>query len=204
METETTTGTLVGSAEEVKNGQRAVLGPDTALLSARNARTTTRAPSGASQRGPRSHTQASDNGLSPHFQSALNEQMSQMRAQIEEQAIQIARQANTGSEAEAKVSLSDLAAALETVTTGGRPPATRVERFFDYFPPFTCICALLCIGFAWLGLSPLTKATGVDPKVAEKLVLTSTGFLDIAKIFAGAIVGSATTAIAVRAAKRKR
>ena len=143
-------------------------------------------------------------GFPKEFSDALDKQISQIRDQIEEQAIQIAQKESDPSTREVQVSLSHLTEAIDIVTAASAPSTTRLDRFFAYVPPFTLICFLLCVAFAWLGLSPLAKATSVDPKVAEKLVLTSSGFLDIAKIFAGAIVGSATTATAARIAKRRR
>ena len=59
----------------------------------------------------------------------------------------------------------------------------------DYFPPVALLSALLAFVFAALGLWAILGAEGENA-----VKLGSQGFLDIAKIFAGAIVGSATAA----------
>lgn len=59
-------------------------------------------------------------------------------------------------------------------------------RFFELFPPFTILCFLLAIIFAFFGIYALnnnSKITGGN------------GFIDISKIFAGAIVGSTTSIV---------
>jgi hypothetical protein len=56
------------------------------------------------------------------------------------------------------------------------------KPFFELFSPFTLICFALTLAFGGLGLS------SKDSKI-------SSSFLDIAKIFAGALVGSTTSNI---------
>ncbi len=62
--------------------------------------------------------------------------------------------------------------------------------FFDYILPVALLSAILACAFAALGLWAVLGQQNV------KEGLGSQGFLDIAKIFAGAIVGSATVVVA--------
>ena len=67
-----------------------------------------------------------------------------------------------------------------------------LEGFFGYVPPVACLSAILAFAFAALGLWALLGSSAVESALGKQ----SSGFLDIAKIFAGAIVGSATAAVA--------
>ncbi len=138
--------------------------------------------------------------LSASLKASLDEHLAQLREQIAGRADEIANaDAGPGSGAPRPVDLSSLAKALDETVKGGQANVDGKLHFFELFPPFTCVCAVLCLAFATLGLMPLFA----DPAVAAKAAASTSGFLDIAKIFAGAIVGS-TTSVVLAASKAKR
>jgi len=142
--------------------------------------------------------------LSKNLNASLDEHLAKLKGQIADRAYDLASastDSSATSEGEAvRVDFSSLAKAIDEVTKGQVTPLEHRTRFFDLFPPFTCVCAVLCLAFATLGLLPLVAT---DPTVAAKVGGQASGFLDIAKIFAGAIVGS-TTSIALSSARAKR
>lgn len=74
-------------------------------------------------------------------------------------------------------------------------PPTFIYRFFELFPPITIVCFILTIAFGGFGIYALNNSgSGIQ---------NGNSFIDIAKIFAGAIVGS-TTSIAVKAYTNRR
>lgn len=134
--------------------------------------------------------------LSANLGQALDERLAQLRIQITDRAEAIAKSdADPLVAAPVTVDISCLAAAIDEVTHGRNFVPERKPRFFELFPPFTCVCAVLCVIFAALGLAPvlIQKASG--------LTSSAQSFLDLAKIFAGAIVGS--TSVALSSAKRR-
>jgi hypothetical protein len=142
--------------------------------------------------------------LSPSLASSLDEQIQKLRGEIIERAYthaesreptRIAAATPAGSAVPIDVSLQDVSTAFDEAVgqsyqTGG------ITRFFDIFSPFTCICFLLCAVFGLFGYLAL-KTTDV------RLAAQASGFLDIAKIFAGALVG-ATSSTALAAIKSRR
>lgn len=142
--------------------------------------------------------------LSKNLNASLDDHLAKLKEQIADRAYALAS-ASTDSPVTSEgegvhVDLSILAKAIDEVTKGRFTPLEHRTRFFDLFPPFTCVCALLCLAFATLGLLPLVAT---DSNVAAKVGGQASGFLDIAKIFAGAIVGS-TTSIALSSSRAKR
>jgi hypothetical protein len=134
-------------------------------------------------------------GLSPPLISALDEHLSRIRQRIAERAIDLAAETQSPEGNEIQVSLDDLTRAVSE-SVGSSAAGTRSAqstRFFELFPPFTCICAALCVAFAILGLLALGGNLRATP--GADLAKVSSGFLDIAKIFAGAIVGSTAASI---------
>ena len=145
--------------------------------------------------------------LSPSLAGSLEDEIQKLKRKIIDGACERAAQrtappddgqaATTGT-VSGGVTLQDLAAAIDEAT-GNRAlratPPTFFESFFERFPPFACICFILCLLFGGLGL----MAAG-----GGKLANSTSGFLDVAKIFAGALVGStSTTALAaIKAGKR--
>ena len=124
---------------------------------------------------------------------ALDEKLRNLRNDIALRADELANPDN--SVTPKAIDIEDVAAAIGDLVRGsGRFAPTRVERFFEIFSPFTCVCALLCLAFAWLGFYSLSPSGSNLKQAAEP-------FLDIAKIFAGAIVGSTSTAIVARRRK---
>ena len=145
--------------------------------------------------------------LSANLNASLDEHLAKLKKQIADRAYDLAgastdaSEASEASEGEMKcVDIPSLAKAIGEVTKEQGNPPEHGTRFFDLFPPFTCVCAGLCLAFATLGLLPLVAT---DPNVASKAGGQASGFLDIAKIFAGAIVGS-TTSIALSSSRAKR
>ena len=138
--------------------------------------------------------------LSPSLKASLDDHLARVRDQIADRADEIANATSgPGESTQNSVDLSSLAKAIDEMIKGQQNPSEGKLRFFDLFPPFTCVCAVLCLAFATLGLLPLFA----DQAVAAKATASASGFLDIAKIFAGAIVGS-TTSIALGSSKAKR
>jgi hypothetical protein len=147
-------------------------------------------------------------GLSTSLTGSLDEQIQKLRGQIIERAYARAQsrapmQPTAESSAETvaiDVSLQDVSAAFDEAVGQSYPQTDATVRtfsFFDIFSPFTCICFLLCIAFGGLGLSALKTA---DPKLATQ----ASGFLDVAKIFAGALVGSTSSTALAAIKSRKR
>jgi hypothetical protein len=124
---------------------------------------------------------------SPLFQ-ALEDHLAKIRKKILDRAQEIA------SEAKDELSVTHLAAAIGEYAPGKQvlPTGEVVAKggFFDYVPPVALLSAILAFAFAALGLWAILGQPDV------KSGLGTQGFLDIAKIFAGAIVGSATTVVA--------
>ena len=124
--------------------------------------------------------------ISPNLQKALEDEVLRLKTGVEERARQLALErvtvipedgmsAEEGAVALPSVQMSDLNLALDE-TLGKKTAAVPKISFFDLFPPFSCLCFLLCLIFGGFGMARSTS-----------------GFLDIAKIFAGALVGSTTS-----------
>ena len=118
----------------------------------------------------------------------LDEHMAKIKKKILYRAQEIA------SDAEDELSVTHLAAAIDEYAPGthvfSHGEVTVKRGFFDYVPPVALLSAILAFAFAALGLWPILGQQSV------KESLGSQGFLDIAKIFAGAVVGSATAVVA--------
>lgn len=134
--------------------------------------------------------------LNEATESFLKQEMGRLTEQIKSKACLLAQarvqsQAahSTANDAEEKriddsqPNYQDIAEAFDE-TIGRREIPVAKTSFFDLFPPFTLLCFSLCIVFGAFGLFGGKKDTNYNG-----------GFLDISKIFAGAIVGSATTSI---------
>lgn len=141
--------------------------------------------------------------LSPSLTGSLDEQIQKLRNQIIERAYvraegrdSIQTESPSTTSGLVDVSLQDVSAAFDE-TIGQSDLQARRFSFFDIFSPFTVICFLLCIVFGWLGFLALKPATD------SKLAAQASGFLDVAKIFAGALVG-ATSSTAIAAIKSRK
>src|SRR5262245_39323842 len=122
------------------------------------------------------------------LEQALSDHMLKIRKKILSRAQQIA------SDTKDELSVTHLAAAIGEYAPGMQlvasgDGATR-KWFIDYVPPVAFLSAVLAVAFAALGLWAIIGQPDV------KTGLGGQGFLDIAKIFAGAIVGSATAVVA--------
>ncbi|MBX9298674.1 hypothetical protein [Chromobacterium piscinae] len=125
--------------------------------------------------------------------------MDVLKQQIRDRAGEIARYRSEDDAAGVQVDVGSLGLAVDELLQG-RSVAER-PGFFDLFPPFTCVCALLCLAFAGFGLLfPLFADSVAGAGKGSALVA---GFLDIAKIFAGAIVGS-TSSVVLAASRTRR
>ena len=122
---------------------------------------------------------------------AVTDELAQLKKRVEERALELAQKraddgisagvaGQTGNVPVPVVQIGDISVALDEAL-GKRIPPEPKTSFFDLFPPFTCLCFLLCLIFGFFGLRSADK---------------NNGFLDIAKIFAGALVGSTTTSMA--------
>jgi len=132
-------------------------------------------------------------GFSPHLQGSLDEKIASLKDQIAERARGLAlerakTQAAGKKQQGSAVDVSDLSQAIDEALCNGAAPA-REATFFDLFSPFTCLCFLLCVTFGGLGLFA-RAGTGASGGGAAP----TQGFLDIAKIFAGALAGSTVSA----------
>ena len=129
---------------------------------------------------------AEETGISI-LEKVLDEHLVKVKEKILNKAKEIA------SQDQEDLSVTHLATAINEYAPGNPSIAANVikdrRRFFDYVPPVTVLSAILAFAFAGLGLWALLG----KPEVRE---LGSQGFLDIAKIFAGAIVGSASAVVA--------
>ncbi|MCD4487248.1 hypothetical protein LQR31_22510 [Chromobacterium vaccinii] len=133
------------------------------------------------------------------LEAALDDRLAMLRRQIRERAQEISSAESGGDPTAAGMDISALGQAVDELLQG-RSVAER-PGFFDLFPPFTCVCALLCLAFASFGLLfPLFADSVAGAGKGSALVA---GFLDIAKIFAGAIVGS-TSSIVLSASRARR
>ncbi len=130
------------------------------------------------------------------FDSVMDAGLAKLKAKLMKRAEIFATDSSTTKEP-IRVSLIDLTRAIDEILDGRllheEPQPKWYEQFFKYFPPFTCLCAILCLAFAALGL---LIPTPTDQNIAKTTGNQIAGFLDIAKIFAGAIVGS-TASIAL-------
>ena len=138
--------------------------------------------------------------IASNLKGSLDDHLSALREQITARAEEIANAGPPSPDGmKNPVDLPSLNQAILEIIKGHVPSAQVGLRFFDLFPPFTCVCAVLCLAFAALGLMPLYA----DSQVVTKAGSSITGFLDIAKIFAGAIVGS-TTSVALGSIRSRR
>jgi len=130
-------------------------------------------------------------GLSPHLQGSLDEKIANLKDQIADRARGLALErtkSQTGGkkQPDGAVDVSDLSQAIDEALCNNALPARRTT-FFDLFSPFTCLCFLLCLTFGGFGLFARSGAPGGGAAPTQ-------GFLDIAKIFAGALAGSTVSA----------
>ncbi len=118
------------------------------------------------------------------LQRTLDEHLLRLRGKILQRAEGLA------SDEQEEPGVSHLAKAIAEFAPGRAGSVELRNGFFSYFSPLAVLSSMLAIAFAGLGL----WATLGNPEV--KANLGGQGFLDIAKIFAGAIVGSATATVA--------
>ena len=134
--------------------------------------------------------------LSANLLDCLNDHTAELKEKIVVRARTLAAQRTGAGNNGSPITLPDLSQAISDVTCD-RPKVisipTRAERLFAFLPPFTLVSAGLCAIFAVLGW--LALHGNADSKFAG----SAAGFLDIAKIFAGAIVGSSAVASKAKA-----
>jgi hypothetical protein len=133
-----------------------------------------------------------DTVLSGGFDQVLTEHLAQIRAAIIARAEELAEE-ERGEDSPMKPAIRPIhyLKAIDELAPGREfdPAALKQSglwhRFLDSVSPITLIASLLTIVFAAFGL----WAVSSDPKG-----INGAAYLDIAKIFAGAIVGSASVA----------
>lgn len=132
-------------------------------------------------------TDGSGSPLGASLEQSLDAHLQRVRDKI------VQRSADLAAQAREPVGVSHLARALEQFAPGREVPDGIMneprEGPFARFPPLAILSSLLAIAFAGLGLWATLGSAEV------KQGLGGQGFLDIAKIFAGAIVGSATATV---------
>jgi len=133
-----------------------------------------------------------------NLEACLDEYLNRIKECIRQRATELTEPSFPGNaQSHSSFGLQELTQAIDEFAPGvpvqiGREKWHNV--LFQYFPPFTILCFLLAIIFGYLGFSAWSK----DPNHS-----VGSGFLDIAKIFAGAIVGS-TSATAISNLSRKK
>jgi hypothetical protein len=125
--------------------------------------------------------------LSETLSSALGDYLTTVRSRILDRATEIASTSQVPKDHPDRVALElvHLSKAIEDIAPS-EPRLTDIGfpgRILDWLTSFTGVAAMLAIAFAVLGLVPSLASKGGDGGKA---------FLDIAKIFAGAVVGSAS------------
>ena len=151
--------------------------------------------------------------LSASAQAVLDEDIDRLRQRVIDRASKLAEKSGLVQSSESDVSPITPANVSRAFMAEAGNVADWWDGFFGYFPPFLIVCTILCIAFALLGF----KGTPTDDALASGIsgaasaakhgaVSQSTlaGFLDIAKIFAGAIVGSASGAVAAKLRKQAK
>jgi hypothetical protein len=135
--------------------------------------------------------EAEDSRFTDSVLNALQEHLSDVKKQIKKRAIELAMEDQQ--QKDQKVGLKYMTSALNEFAPGHKVPKTQpglIERFFTIFSPLTVISTVLAIVFGVLGLWGSGAFGKINPDAAK--LLEPKAYLDIAKIFAGAIVGSAT------------
>lgn len=122
------------------------------------------------------------------LQKSLDDHLRRVREKIVQKAEDLA-----SDDEQEEVGISHLAKAIEQYAPSHEIPRSELvearDGFLAHFPPLAVLSSMLAIAFAALGLWATLGSAEV------KANLGGQGFLDIAKIFAGAIVGSATATI---------
>jgi hypothetical protein len=145
---------------------------------------------------PKKHSASLE--LSTNLAGSLDEQLKKLRDQVVERSFALAQErlplslsesADDTHEVPVDISLEDVSEAFK-LAVGRRFISEPKTTFFDLFPPFTCLCFLLCLVFGALGL--FAQSHDIGSKDGTSL---AAGFLDIAKIFAGALVGSTASTV---------
>ena len=107
----------------------------------------------------------------------LNEHLDKLKTEIKSRSDEIAKEENN------EMNIHHLTDAINEFAPGNQiNDFNERQGFFANLSPFTLISSILAVTFAILGLWASNGQNGLGAQ----------GFLDIAKIFAGAIVGSAT------------
>jgi hypothetical protein len=114
--------------------------------------------------------------------NALEKQLDMTKKKIIQRSMSLAEKEGEDQEITVTI-LSNAIREVFTLFSSGNHKKSALETITNYISPLTMILASLTIVFGFLGL----QSVG-DPK----------GFLDIAKIFAGAIAGSAAATEATR------
>lgn len=127
-----------------------------------------------------------DKSINPSLLLMVDEHLQEVKAKILEKARDLSRVENDTD----TISPSQLLEAINCYAPGKCLDEIILvekgfaQRFFEWFPPLTVACCFLTIFFGWFGVYALSSGTGIQ---------NGNNFIDIAKIFAGAIVGSTSS-----------
>lgn len=140
-----------------------------------------------------------DEGLSAAMRNELDLYLHSLRTAIIRRARELTDEKNRG-QLSSEIGLRELVAAMDTMNS---QPSSEIEKekriwpgFFTIFSPLTIVSVFLTFVFG---------AFGVYAIRSNLAVTNADSFLDIAKIFAGAIVGSSTSnVLSVYTKRRKR
>ena len=124
--------------------------------------------------------------LPKELESSLEREMNRLKQQIREQTLKFAKE-TTGKKDD--VSMRELSHAFDQLISGQERPV----KFIYRVPPVTWISTVLALMFGILGVIAINVAPdGIQDN--KGFLELGKGLVEIAKIFAGAIVGSATAA----------
>lgn len=150
--------------------------------------------------------------MSEALKTVLSDHLEKLRTRILQRATEIASESRRSTSEEesaiaksgqVEIDLPHLTKALREIEPGFDPdsaPQGIGRQISDAMRSFTAALAIMAIIFAVLGLFALQS----NSPAAKGLKNQSDAFLDVAKIFAGAIVGSTGAAVGSRIRRRDR
>lgn len=144
--------------------------------------------------------------LSEATSDYIEEQLANARAEIVSRFAQITEAEDAGAltstgkgsgNAPVSFAADELAQVFREVELGGPREKPTKAAFFSSFSPITLVCVFLCSLFAILALYAYSSRSAAG--VANQ----ASGFLDLAKVFAGVIVGSASSTVPALVKRRR-
>ena len=133
-----------------------------------------------------------ENTMPEELENSLEQHMALMKQKVRERAHGLAA-ADAGQEGRPEVDLLHLSEAIKAVSAT-QQTENASPGFLSLVPPVTWVTAILAIVFGIFGIWAMATApVGADD--SKGFLDLGKGLIEIAKIFAGAIVGSATAAV---------